>query len=305
VSEHGQFEEKPGTDAVDCTLLEQRLAEAAEDALPAAEAAALLAHGEQCESCSELLLHARQGHDWLGLLRQQDVEPPAGLVDAIVARTSGASVDLAPLTDGPLLAPGSAATLYPQTFASLGPLAALRRLVFDPRIALTAAMAFFSITLTLNMLGVRLGAIHASDLTPDGLHRLLTRQYVQASANVVRYYENLRFVYEVESSVRELRRAAESSDASGQPMNRSGQQHPGSSSIESAPNPQHHALPLARAPVAPTDRHKQPSLRDNHSLEVPLGPLMDAALHVPAAPVCAETSVQPSDECAGIERSVL
>jgi hypothetical protein len=76
--------------------------------------------------------------------------------------------------------------------------------------ALVAAMAFFSISLTLNLMGVKLTSIRASDLEPQAMRRAVTRQYAQANARVVHYYENLRIVYEVESRVHQLRQAADS-----------------------------------------------------------------------------------------------
>lgn len=42
------------------------------------------------------------------------------------------------------------------------------------------------------------------------MRRAVTRQYAQANARVVHYYENLRIVYEVESRVHQLRQAADS-----------------------------------------------------------------------------------------------
>jgi hypothetical protein len=89
----------------------------------------------------------------------------------------------------------------------------LRKTVFEPRMALVAAMAFFSISLTLNLLGVKLTSFRASDLEPQAMRRAVTRQYAQANARVVHYYENLRIVYEVESRVHQLRQAADSPTA--------------------------------------------------------------------------------------------
>jgi len=86
----------------------------------------------------------------------------------------------------------------------------LRKTVFEPRMALVAAMAFFSISLTLNLLGVKLTSFRATDLQPQAMRRAVTRQYAQANARVVHYYENLRIVYEVESRVHQLRQAADS-----------------------------------------------------------------------------------------------
>jgi len=89
-----------------------------------------------------------------------------------------------------------------------GLLAATQR-VAQPRLMMTAAMAFFSITLTLNIAGVRLSAVRLADLKPAAISLNLDKQYHMASARVVRYYDNLRFVYEMEARVRELRRDAD------------------------------------------------------------------------------------------------
>ena len=72
----------------------------------------------------------------------------------------------------------------------------------QPRLAMTAAMAFFSITLTLNLTGVHLSDLRAADLTPSNLKH----SFYHANASVVRYYTNLRVVYELESRVNEIKR---------------------------------------------------------------------------------------------------
>ena len=84
-----------------------------------------------------------------------------------------------------------------------------RKFVWDTRLMMTAAMAFFSIALTLNLAGVRLTGLRLADLTPASMENNLTRQFYGAKSPVVRYYDNLRFVYEVESKMRELRRDEE------------------------------------------------------------------------------------------------
>jgi hypothetical protein len=50
--------------------------------------------------------------------------------------------------------------------------------------------------------------LHYSDLTPAVLKDTAVRTYYETEARVVRYYENLRFVYEIESRVRELKNTA-------------------------------------------------------------------------------------------------
>jgi hypothetical protein len=68
---------------------------------------------------------------------------------------------------------------------------------------MTAAMAFFSIALTLNLTGVRITSLRPSDLKPSSIRRSAS----EAMAGVIRYSDNLRVVYELESRVRDLQRS--------------------------------------------------------------------------------------------------
>ncbi len=90
----------------------------------------------------------------------------------------------------------------------------LPRHLFEPRLMMTVAMAFFSIALTLNLTGINLSQVRAADLQPSRLRATLTRQYYSTNQQVTKYYENLRLVYEMEARVRELRRSTEAEPAS-------------------------------------------------------------------------------------------
>ena len=84
-----------------------------------------------------------------------------------------------------------------------------RRTFRDARMLMTAAMAFFSLALSLSLLGVRLDTLHMADLKPSALQTTIARQFYGAKKQIVSSYENIRLVYEVESKMRELRRDAE------------------------------------------------------------------------------------------------
>jgi hypothetical protein len=71
---------------------------------------------------------------------------------------------------------------------------------------MTAAMAFFSIALTLNMTGVHITKLRMADLKPTSIRMYMQRQITVAYTPIVRYYDHLRLVYEVQSRVREIRR---------------------------------------------------------------------------------------------------
>jgi hypothetical protein len=73
--------------------------------------------------------------------------------------------------------------------------------MFQPRVAMTAAMAFFSIALTLNLTGVRLRDVRASNFTPSALRRTVA----DVDASATRRFQNNREVYQVESRLSELR----------------------------------------------------------------------------------------------------
>jgi len=64
-------------------------------------------------------------------------------------------------------------------------------------------MAFFSLSISLSIAGVRLGDVRHVDLRPSAIRRA----YYETSGKVVKYYQNIRFVYEIESRVREFKRA--------------------------------------------------------------------------------------------------
>jgi hypothetical protein len=79
----------------------------------------------------------------------------------------------------------------------------------EPRLLMTAAMAFFSIALTLNMTGVKLTDLRISNLRPSAVRSFMERRLTMASTPIIRYYDHLRLVYEVESRMRELRGTGE------------------------------------------------------------------------------------------------
>jgi hypothetical protein len=55
----------------------------------------------------------------------------------------------------------------------------------------------------MSLTGVKLGDLRHADLRPSAIRR----NYYETSGKVVKYYENIRFVYEIESRVREFKRA--------------------------------------------------------------------------------------------------
>ncbi len=189
-----------------CGEWETLLTDALDGVLIAEDETKFMAHMAACPACTALYEEARKGREWLEFLSPEP-EPPAGLLAKILAKTGpGQKADgvLMPIAAGV----GTVPVFVPPVWQQPGFMARARS-VMQPRLMMTAAMAFFSIALTLNMTGVRVSEIHVTplrlaDLRPRAMRAYMERQLNMASVPIVRYYDHLRFVYEVESRVREL-----------------------------------------------------------------------------------------------------
>ena len=105
---------------------------------------------------AEMFTQAGQGREWLSFLRVR-ARGAVALVGRIMAQTSG--TEPRPGLNGDLRFRRPVAIPIAQACCPSGRSDAIvsgRRRVAQPRLLMTAAMAFFSITLTLNMAGVRL-----------------------------------------------------------------------------------------------------------------------------------------------------
>jgi hypothetical protein len=185
-----------------CGLWETLLADALDGLLKPEDEATFAAHMAVCPACTALFEEARKGREWLEFLSPEP-EVPAGLLDKILAQTGPGQV-----AGFGLVTPGGNVLAVPPAYQRPGFRGNVKRFA-EPRLLMTAAMAFFSIALTLNLTGVRLSAIKLSDLKPSTVRSLVERRLTMASIPIIRYYDHLRLVYEVESKMRELRRGAQ------------------------------------------------------------------------------------------------
>ncbi len=186
----------PGGGGLRCEEWEALLVDALDGLLPAGQAAAFRTHSETCANCGDLLGHAGQGRDWLVYLHTEP-DVPAGLIGKILEKTVGAGgVPLPVIAAGQ--SSGAGAMVMPW-----------RRSFQETRLLMTIAMAFFSIALTLNLVGIKPGNIRLADLRPSQIGSTLSREYFGAQKTVVQYYSNLRLVYQLQSRMRELRRDVE------------------------------------------------------------------------------------------------
>jgi hypothetical protein len=193
----------------ECGQWETLLADALDGLLSPGDEGVFTAHMAVCPACTALFEESRRGREWLGFLSTEP-DVPAGLLDKILAQTGPGQVAGYGLIPG-----GGNALPMPQPWQRPGFMGQIRRFA-EPRLLMTAAMAFFSIALTLNLTNVRLSSLRLSDLRPASIRSFMERRITMASTPIIRYYDHLRFVYEVESRMRELRRSTEGEDTNQQ-----------------------------------------------------------------------------------------
>src|SRR6185312_10542695 len=75
--------------------------------------------------------------------------------------------------------------------------------VLQPRFAMSFGMAFFSVTLMLHVSGVKASDFRHLDLRPSEI----TKTIAETQGRLVKYYDNIRVVYEIESRLQQLKNA--------------------------------------------------------------------------------------------------
>jgi hypothetical protein len=180
-----------------CSEFDALLSQAIDGTLAGERLAAFEAHGRECDLCGPLLQEAEAGRTWLKSLAE--VEPPAELVTNILVRTTG--IDTVRLhARGKAVTTGWMDRVRGWADTVFSPVVAVAR---QPRFAMSFGMAFFTLSVTMSLAGVKLSDLRNIDLRPSAIRRT----YYETSGRVVKYYENIRFVYEIESRVRQFKQA--------------------------------------------------------------------------------------------------
>lgn len=180
-----------------CSEFEALLFDALDQKLTGAKLEAFRAHSRSCSNCGPMFSEVEAGQHWLKSLAE--VEPPANLVNDILASTTGLDSyrlqAAAPVRRQPAL--GERIREWVDSFVQ-----PVWGTVRQPRFAMSFGMAFFSLSVALSVAGVKPQDFRQIDLSRNGL----TRTYYSTQGRVVKYYENIRLVYEIESRVREFKR---------------------------------------------------------------------------------------------------
>ncbi len=178
-----------------CAEFDALLNDALDATLSGSRLEGFQAHARVCGVCGPLFAEADAGRRWLKSLAE--VEAPANLVHNILVATTGReskSAELQTRAEGSWI--GS-------LFGWLRPVfAPVIAVAHQPRFAMSFGMAFFSLSISLSLAGVKVSDVRHVDLRPSAIKRT----YYETSGRAVKYYENIRFVYEIESRVREFKR---------------------------------------------------------------------------------------------------
>jgi Putative zinc-finger len=179
-----------------CNEFEAFLFDALDQQLSGERQERFRAHARVCAKCGPMFAEIVAGQHWLKSLAE--VEPPVNLVNNILAATTGIESYRLQETAGAHKA--SLGERIREWVDSL--FTPVWSTVRQPRFAMSFGMAFFSLSIALSMAGVKPGDIHRADFSRTGLRRM----YYTTTARVVKYYENIRLVYEIESRVQEIRK---------------------------------------------------------------------------------------------------
>ncbi len=189
---------EPTSNGMQCNEFDALLADAIDGVLSGAQLDRFQAHARTCAACGPLLADAEAGRSWMKELSQ--IEPPVGLVESILASTTGIASDrlLSPVR------PSQAQVSWLERSrawlaSTIDPFWATVR---QPRFAMSFGMAFFTLSVALSVAGVKPTDLRQVSLRPSAIRRT----YYSTHARVVRYYDNIRFVYELQARVRELKR---------------------------------------------------------------------------------------------------
>jgi len=168
-----------------CNEFELLLTDALDGVLGGGELGRFQGHARGCPACGPLLAEVEAGRGWLKGLTE--VEPPANLVANILASTTG--VDTQRLRAPVRVQPRTSWLEHVQA-SFLEPVWSAVR---QPR---------FAMSVGLTVAGVKPADLRQISLRPAAIRHT----YYATQARVVRYYDNVRLVYEVQAAVRGIKR---------------------------------------------------------------------------------------------------
>lgn len=179
---------------MNCAEFESTLADYVDGTLDASGRASLERHASSCAGCREFFEEVTGAAAFLR--RAEEIEPPATLITRIAYQ--------APLgrTREPYERQGLLSRL---TSKWLQP-------ILQPRLVMGMAMTVLSFAMLERCTGVKVQNVQAADLNPVRVWGGVEDRAVRLKDRVVKSYENLRVVYEIETRLKDLEQQQETVD---------------------------------------------------------------------------------------------
>jgi hypothetical protein len=171
-----------------CSDLELLLAEYVDGNLRGEEKSAVEEHLKLCPECAELARDAAAAVAFME--RAADVEAPPELVTRILFE----------MTSGPSRAavkPSLARRLFGKLFGSWG------ERVLQPKFTMSIAMTILSFAMLGRFSGIEVRQLRPSDLNPVKVWAAVEDHMQRTWERTVKYYENLRVVYEIQTQLKD------------------------------------------------------------------------------------------------------
>jgi|SRR5579875_461310 len=169
-----------------CTDFEVLLADYLDQTLDGREREALEQHAATCAGCRALLEDARSGAAFIRLA--DEVTPPPELITRIAFQVPLGRTRQ-PFERQGLLSRWVSRWLHP---------------ILQPRLAMGMAMTILSFAMLERCTGVHVQQIQAADLNPVRIWGGVEDKAFRVKDRAVKYYENLRWVYEIETTLKTL-----------------------------------------------------------------------------------------------------
>jgi hypothetical protein len=183
------------SNGIQCNEFDSLLIDALDGVLSGAALDRFQAHAKSCQACGPLLAEAEAGRNWLKGLTE--VEPPASLVMNILASTTGVDTQRLRTTARATQPRISWLEHVQASFLEL-----IWAMVRQPRFAMSFGMAFFALSVTLTVAGVKPADVMQISLRPSAIRQT----YYRSQARVIRYFDNVRPVLEVQAAIRGVKR---------------------------------------------------------------------------------------------------
>jgi anti-sigma factor RsiW len=173
-----------------CLEFETLLADYLDGTLASQDRATFEDHAARCAACRSFLADAAAGAAFVR--RAEPVLPPDELLTRIAHQ-----------------APSGRVQQPWRRQSSIGKLLARWLQPFlQPRLVMGMAMTVLSFAMLERCTGIRVQHIEASDLNPVRIWTGAEEKAIRVKDRVVKYYDNLRFVYQIESRLSELQEQA-------------------------------------------------------------------------------------------------